>query len=98
VIIGAEKALGNLTADFRAIYPRERNTYVEGTPNIELLLADPQHFGWYRPPVITEVQLNLLQGGLGLANFAYVIFYNEWWGEDAIFDATLVLEATVGAV
>ena len=98
VIIGDTKALGKLTADFRFIYSEEKNHYVIGTPNIEILLSDPTHFGWYRPPIITETQLNLLQGGLGLGNFAYVGFYQEWWGVETIFDATLVLEAAVGVV
>jgi len=96
VIIGDSRALGNLTAEFQQFYSEDVHIYVIGTPNIDILLDEPLHFGWYAPPFITETQLNYLQGGLGLLNFAYVVFFNQWWGKDTVFDVTLVLEATVG--
>lgn len=97
MIIGNSRALGKLTEAFREKYPEEDNIYVTGTPNIEILLAEPMHFGWYTPPILTESQLTLLQGGLSLGSFGYVL-YNDWWGEDTLFDVTLVFEAMIGAL
>lgn len=97
VVIGDSAALGGLTADFRLEYPEDTNIYVTGSPNMDTLLAEPRHFGWFKPPLLTQSEIALIQGVLDLGSFAYVMAL-DWWGWSTLFDITMVLEATIGAV